>query len=132
MKTRTIELGSTLISALHCPVFHINEGSFGAAPMNMNTGDALGDMSVLCTHSTRVERLRKLELLSKLLNQLFGSRYFDLRSKALAIECASGSPSAARDCDNQEVNPPADDPLVITKLVLRVTAQYSTYGRCLR
>ncbi len=58
------------------------------------------------------------------------SRYFDLRSKALAIECASGSPSTARDCDNQEVNPPEDDPLVITKLVLTVTAPYSTYGRC--
>lgn len=83
-----------------CAVFHINEGSFGAAPLNMNTGDALGDM------------------------------YFDLRSKALAIECASGSPSAARDCDNQEVNPPADDPLVVTKIILRVTAQYSAYGRC--
>lgn len=81
-------------------VFHINEGSFGAAPLNMNTGDALGDM------------------------------YFDLRSKALAIECASGSPSAARDCDNQEVNPPAGDPLVVTKIVLRVTAPYSAYGRC--
>ena len=44
-------------------VFHINEVSFGAAPLNMNTGDALGDM------------------------------YFDLRSKALAIECQ------ARRCD---------------------------------
>ena len=81
-------------------VFHINEVSFGAAPLNMNTGDALGDM------------------------------YFDLRSKALAIECASGSPSAARDCDNAEVNPPTDDPLVVTKIVLRVTAPYSAYGRC--
>ena len=81
-------------------VYHINEGSFGAAPLNMNTGDALGDM------------------------------YFDLRSKATAIECANPSPSTERDCDNQEVNPPASDPLVITKLVLHVSAQYSEYGRC--
>jgi hypothetical protein len=85
---------------MNITVFHINEGSFGAAPINMNTGDALGDM------------------------------YFDLRSKALAIECASNSSSAARDCDNQEVNPPASDPLVITKLVITVLAPFSPYGRC--
>jgi hypothetical protein len=87
-------------AGLNITVFHINEGSFGAAPLNMNTGDALGDM------------------------------YFDLRSKALAIECASGSASAARDCDNQEVNPPKSDPLVITKLVLHIKAPFSAYGRC--
>jgi hypothetical protein len=29
-----------------------------------------------------------------------------------------------------KVNPPTDDPLVVTKLVLTVAAPYGPYGRC--
>jgi hypothetical protein len=65
-------------------VYHVNEGSYGAAPIDMNTADLQGDM------------------------------FFDLRSKPLAMECSAPHPSG-HDCTNQEVNPPADDPLVVTK-----------------
>jgi hypothetical protein len=53
--------------------------------------------------------------------------YFDMRSKALPIECAQDPTSL--DCTNPEVT--AND-LVITKLILEVdTDSYSTnYGRC--
>ena len=60
--------------------------------------------------------------------------FFDLRSKPLGIECANYDPAnpgnLGRQCGNQEVNPPAIDPLVITKLVLTVAAAYGPYGRC--
>ena len=60
--------------------------------------------------------------------------FFDLRSKPLAIECANYDPanpgSLAHTCGNQEVNPPQDDPLVVTKLVLTIAAPYGPYGRC--
>lgn len=81
-------------------VYHVNEGSYGAAPINMNTADLNGDM------------------------------FFDLRSKPLAMECAPGRPPSGHDCTNQEVNPPADDPLVVTKLVLTIAAAFGPYGRC--
>ena len=64
----------------------------GAAPLNMNTADLHGDM------------------------------FFDLRSKPLAMECAPGRPPSGHDCTNAEVNPPKDDPLVVTKLVLTIAA----------
>merc|ERR1711998_229672 len=54
-------------------VYHVNPIIYGAPPVNMDTGDALGDM------------------------------YFDLRSVSLPIECAHPSPITAHDCDNQEV-----------------------------
>ena len=55
-------------------------------------------------------------------------RYFDMRSKALPIECAPPiSSSAARDCDNAEVSAPD---LVITKIVLEIDNRVGEYGRC--
>ena len=54
-------------------VFHVNPAHYPAAPLNMDTGDALGDL------------------------------YFDLRSVVTPIECAHPSPETGRDCDNQEV-----------------------------
>ena len=85
-------------------VYHVNEGSYGAAPIDMNTADINGDM------------------------------FFDLRSKPLIIECANYDPAnpgkLGHTCGNQEVNPPADDPLVVTKLVLTIAAPYGPYGRC--
>jgi hypothetical protein len=83
--------------ARNLTVFHVNPDIYGVAPINMNTADVLGDM------------------------------YFDMRSKALPIECASNSSAAARDCDNAEVV--ATD-LVITKLVLEVDDRFGMYGRC--
>lgn len=78
-------------------VFHVNQATYGIAPINMDTADLLGDM------------------------------YFDMRSKALPIECASHSSASKRDCDNAEV---ASDNLVITKLVLEVDNRFGQYGRC--
>lgn len=80
-------------------VFHINPASYGAAPIDMNTGDVLGDM------------------------------YFDLRSKALSIECADAKnyQRNAHTCANAEV---ASPDLVITGLELAVQRPYGPYGRC--
>ena len=73
-------------------VYHVNEQSYGAVPMDMNTADLNGDM------------------------------FFDLRSKALPIECSAANRGghSSHDCLNPEVAPPADDPLVVTKLVLTI------------
>ena len=54
-------------------VFHVNPASYPAAPINMDTGDALGDL------------------------------YFDLRAVVLPIECLHPSERTSHDCDNQEV-----------------------------
>eukprot|EP00658_Telonema_sp_P-2_P048187 TRINITY_DN3666_c0_g2_i3.p1 TRINITY_DN3666_c0_g2~~TRINITY_DN3666_c0_g2_i3.p1 ORF type:complete len:185 (-),score=41.19 TRINITY_DN3666_c0_g2_i3:674-1228(-) len=54
-------------------VYHVNQATYGAAPVNMDTGDALGDM------------------------------YFDFRSVDLPMECAKPSPSTQHDCENAEV-----------------------------
>ena len=82
-------------------VYHVNEQSYGAVPMDMNTADLHGDM------------------------------FFDLRSTALPIECSAPNQGghSAHDCLNPEVKPPADDPLVVTKLVLTIMAEYGPYGR---
>ena len=118
-------------------VYHVNERSYGAAPIDMNTADINGcdagarsappDLHTLCT------RLGALDLRN-------GGRacrrdmFFDLRSKPLAIECANYDPNnpghLGFTCGNQEVNPPADDPLVVTKLVLTIAAPYGPYGKC--
>ena len=55
-------------------VFHVNPSHYSPIPVNMDTGDLLGDM------------------------------FFDVRSMALPLECANKSdPHAAHDCDNEEV-----------------------------
>eukprot|EP00037_Helgoeca_nana_P017311 m.163931 g.163931 ORF g.163931 m.163931 type:complete len:310 (-) comp23933_c0_seq4:143-1072(-) len=84
--------------AVNITVFHVNPEEYGVAPINMNTADALGDM------------------------------YFDLRTKGLPIECASGDPAAARDCDNAEVA--NNSALVITKLIVEIDSRTGDYGRC--
>lgn len=53
---------------------------------------------------------------------ILGDMYFDLRSKALPIECASNDPNKGRDCDNAEVA--NNSALVITKLVLEVNPDF--------
>jgi hypothetical protein len=80
-------------------VYHINPAQYGAAPINMNTGDVLGDM------------------------------YFDLRSKALSIECSDAKNAArnAHTCANAEV---ASPDLVMTALELAVQTPFGAYGRC--
>ena len=62
-----------VVAGTNLTVFHVNPSTYAPAPLNMDTGDALGDM------------------------------YFDLRSVGLPIECAHPSPETGRDCDNQEV-----------------------------
>jgi hypothetical protein len=57
-------------------VYHVNPDKYGAAPLNMNTGSASGDL------------------------------YFDLRSVYTPLECAHPSSSTAHDCDNIEVTAP--------------------------
>jgi hypothetical protein len=59
--------------AANITVYHVNQNTYGAAPVNMNTGDARGDL------------------------------YFDLRSVDLPIECAHPTSSNAHDCKNAEV-----------------------------
>eukprot|EP00035_Acanthoeca_spectabilis_P025175 m.457199 g.457199 ORF g.457199 m.457199 type:complete len:303 (-) comp21211_c0_seq1:60-968(-) len=84
--------------AKNVTVFHVNPVEYGVAPINMDTADVLGDM------------------------------YFDLRSKALPIECSSGNPAAARDCDNAEVANGSS--LVITKLIIEIDSRTGEYGKC--
>ena len=59
-------------------MYHINPAEFGAAPIDMNTGDVLGDM------------------------------YFDIRTRCLAIECADANnyQRNAHTCENAEVASP--------------------------
>jgi hypothetical protein len=56
----------------------------------------------------------------------------DLRSITLPIECSAANRGghSSHDCLNPEVKPPADDPLVVTKLVLTIMGEYGPYGRC--
>ena len=56
--------------------YHINQPTFGAAPVNMDTGDAKGDL------------------------------YFDIRSVDLPLECAHPTPRSGHDCQNTEVVSP--------------------------
>ena len=58
--------------AKNITVFHINQDTFGAAPVNMDTGDAPGDL------------------------------YFDIRSVDLPMECAHPDAHSAHDCSNAE------------------------------
>ena len=76
-------------------VYHVNPRSYSPTPLNMDTGDDVGDM------------------------------YFDMRTKALPLECAAKPKSA--DCSNAEVV--ADD-LVVTKLTLDVRLPFGSYGMC--
>merc|ERR1719272_373616 len=84
-----------LAGFVNITVFHVNPSTFGVAPINMDTADLLGDM------------------------------YFDMRSKTLPIECASGS--RHNDCRNPEV---AAKGLVITKIVLAVDPAFGPYSSC--
>ena len=59
--------------AVNITVYHVNQATFGAAPVNMDTGDARGDM------------------------------FFDMRSMDLPIECAHPNNHTSHDCDNAEV-----------------------------
>ena len=59
--------------AANLNVFHVNPSHYPSTPLDMDTGDVLGDM------------------------------YFDLRSVVQPIECAHPDNRTARDCDNQEV-----------------------------
>jgi hypothetical protein len=44
------------------------------------------------------------------------------------LQCASGDPAAARDCDNAEVA--NNSALVITKLIVEIDSRTGDYGRC--
>ena len=81
-------------------VYHVNPASYGLVPVNMNTGDAHGDM------------------------------FFDIKSVATPLECAKNASVAGNagfDCNNQEVVAPD---LSITKLILEVDARYTHYSMC--
>jgi len=57
-----------------------------------------------------------------------GDMFFDMRSKALALECQPPiNPHSAHDCSNPEV---VGNDLVITKLQLDVQLPLGNYGRC--
>jgi hypothetical protein len=88
--------------AKNITVFHVNEKNYSAAPIDMNTADLRGDM------------------------------YFDLRTRALNLECGpwyNESFWSHLDCDNAEVATPVKD-LIITKLLLEVDSRYGSYADC--
>ena len=81
-------------------VFHVNPESYGLVPIDMDTGDAAGDL------------------------------FFWLKSVQTPLECAknaSHAHSSGFDCRNAEVMNPD---LSITKLVLEVDSRYTTYSMC--
>jgi len=59
--------------AVDVTIYHVNQATYGTAPLNMDTADLNGDM------------------------------YFDLRGVSEPLECAHPTPSTAHDCDNPEV-----------------------------
>lgn len=87
--------------ATNITVFHVNEHKFGAIPVNMNTGDAVGDL------------------------------FFDMLEVLITpLTCAnrSGRPSHGPDpCTNPEA---VGDDLMINKVTLEVDRRFSGYGAC--
>jgi hypothetical protein len=87
--------------AANITIYHVNPSKYGAAPRNMNTADANGDL------------------------------YFDLRSRGLPLECGplrNTSFWSKLDCVNPEDN--GQDPLAVTKLVLEVDTRFDDYADC--
>jgi hypothetical protein len=81
-------------------VFHVNPASYGLVPIDMNTGDAAGDL------------------------------FFWIKSVQTPLECAKNASRAHSngfDCRNAEVTSPD---LSITKLVLEVDNRYTSYSMC--
>lgn len=88
--------------AKNVTLYHVNQRNYSVAPRNMNTADVNGDI------------------------------YFDLRTKALPLECGPWKDMSfwsRIDCVNGEVNV---DPklLAVTKLVLEVDTRYGDYADC--
>ncbi len=92
--------GINPLYAENITVFHVNPASYGPVPINMNTGDAAGDL------------------------------FFWIKSVQTPLECAKNSSQAHMagfDCRNAEVTSPD---LSITKLVLEVDSRYTSYSMC--
>ena len=85
------------LAVVNLTSYHVNPLHEGVIPVNMNTADLRGDI------------------------------FFDLRSKTLPIECASGLANKTHDCSNQEV---VDADLVVTKLIMTVYGDFGEYARC--
>lgn len=81
-------------------VYHLNPASAGAVPVNMDTGDVLGDL------------------------------YFYLGEFLLPLECHDATSNASRahfDCDNTER---VDPNLVVTKVDMEVDSRSTKYSAC--
>eukprot|EP01052_Picozoa_sp_SAG31_P023808 SAG31_NODE_1986_length_6725_cov_3.779505_7_plen_152_part_00 len=81
-------------------VYHVNPSTYGSTPINMNTGNAAGDM------------------------------FFWAKSVATPIECAANSTRAGMsgfDCKNAEVT---SSNLAVTKLVLEIDNRFTGYSMC--
>ena len=92
--------GINPLYAKNITVFHVNPASYGPVPINMNTGDAAGDL------------------------------FFWIKSVQTPLECAKNASQAHMngfDCRNVEVTSPD---LSITKLVLEVDSRYTSYSMC--
>ena len=89
-------------NATNITVYHINPLQFGAVPINMDTGDAAGDL------------------------------FFDLFETLIyPIACPNGTatpPTMGNVCVNPEAE--ASEHLMVNKLVLEVDASYSDYAKC--
>lgn len=92
--------GINPLYAKNITVFHVNPASYGLVPIDMNTGDAAGDL------------------------------FFWIKSVQTPLECAKNASQAHMagfDCRNAEVTSPD---LSITKLVLEVDSRYTSYSMC--
>merc|ERR1719183_2323042 len=87
--------------AKNITVFHVNEHKYGAIPVNMDTGDAVGDM------------------------------FFDmLEVIAYPLVCENGT-KPSKFGPNPCTNPEADgENLMVNKLTLEVDSRFSGYAPC--
>lgn len=86
--------------AVSLTVYHLHPNSTGSIPIDMDTGDAPGDL------------------------------FFYLTGFLLPLECANATPAPARhglDCDNPER---IDPNLVLTKVELQIDSRFTTYSAC--
>ena len=126
-------------ASVNITVFHVHQASFsGPAPINMDVGDAAGDLFFSLRRSVSIcvdcscvldsgSEISRLDMLCACLN-LLNTRDGLLCSASLALECAGVPPYYTNDCTNPEVD---SKDLVVTKLVLEVIGGgFGAYAHC--
>ena len=92
--------GPVPANAINITVYHVNPAQYGVAPVNMDTGDALGDA------------------------------FFDLRSVSTPLECAVITPDNDHDCKNAEVTSPNLVITKLVLEIDRQTGEYGRCNIC--